>query len=348
MGFVMRRIHMDEAMNGLGTNLLSVRGLQVSFFGDEGEVPAVDDLSFDVAPGEVVGLVGESGCGKSVTARSILRMIDEPGRMVGGELWFRTRSGEPVDLARFSPRGKEMRRLRGKEIGLIFQEPMTSLSPVHTVGEQLVESIRLYDGVGRKDAMERAADLLRQVEIPNPGRRLNEYAFQLSGGLRQRVMIALALSGNPQLLIADEPTTALDVTTQAQVLELLRKLREERNMALIMITHDLGMVAQIADKVVVMYLGKAVENATVDAIFHAPRHPYTRALLKSLPSVHGPTRGKLPTIPGSVPGPSDRVPGCSFGPRCESFTEGVCDVEVPAVRALGASLVRCHLAVEEA
>jgi len=305
--------------------LLSVRDLRTYFFQDEGVVRAVDGASFDVWPRATLGIVGESGCGKSVTARSILRIVERPGRIVGGSVTLRRADGRVLDLTALDEESTEMREVRGAEIGLVFQEPMTSFSPVHTVGNQMIETIRLHQRVSATEARERAVAMLRLVGVPRPERRVDEYAFQLSGGLRQRAMIALALSCEPRLLIADEPTTALDVTTQAQILDLLRRLQAERGMAIVLITHNLGVVAELCDEVAVMYLGRVVEHGPVDAIFHAPRHPYTRALLRSMPSIHAPVRTTLPTIAGSIPHPYDRPPGCPFHPRCPEAVPGVCE-----------------------
>ncbi|ETW96061.1 MAG: ABC transporter ATP-binding protein, partial [Candidatus Entotheonella factor] len=267
--------------------LLSVRNLQTHFPLDEGTVIAVDGASFDLYPGQTLGIVGESGCGKSVTARSILRILDKPGRIVSGEILLRRHGDnghhDVVDLAGLDPDGQTMRTIRGGEIALVFQEPMTSFSPVHTIGNQMIEAIKLHRSVSKREARDIAIDLLRQVGIPLPGQRVDEYAFQLSGGLRQRAMIAMALSCHPSLLIADEPTTALDVTTQAQILDLMRSLQRDLGMAIMLITHDLGVIAEMADDVAVMYLGQVVESAPVDDIFHAPKHPYTQALLQSIP-----------------------------------------------------------------
>jgi len=316
--------------------LLSVRNLRTSFFQDEGTTKAVDGASFDVLPGRTLGIVGESGCGKSVTAQSILRIVDAPGRIVGGEIVLTRTDGSEVDLVQLNPRGREIRAIRGDDIGLIFQEPMTSFSPVHTVGAQIVEAIRLHNDVSKKEARRRGVEALRSVGIPKPERRIDEYSFELSGGLRQRAMIAVALSCDPRLLIADEPTTALDVTTQAQILDLLRKIQRERGMAIMLITHNLGVVAEMADDVVVMYLGKVVERGSVDAIFHEPRHPYTKALLQSIPSIESTPRVKLPTISGSIPHPFNRPAGCAFHPRCASFMAGKCDKAEPEPVKVGA------------
>jgi peptide/nickel transport system ATP-binding protein len=313
--------------------LLSVRGLKTYFVQDEGLVKAVDDVSFDLYPGATLGVVGESGCGKSVTARSILRIVDRPGRIVEGQIWFRREGGgPPVDLARLEPNGAEMRSIRGAEIALIFQEPMSSFSPVHTIGNQIDEAIRLHQAVDRRGARAKTIEILRRVGVSSPEERVNQLSNQLSGGLRQRAMIAMALSCQPSLLIADEPTTALDVTTQTQILELMRQLQREDGMAIMLITHDLGVVAEMATDVAVMYLGRVVEQAPVDAIFHAPRHPYTRALLRSIPRIRTRTRERLTPIAGSVPHPYDRPTGCPFHSRCPEFRAGRCDREAPSLR----------------
>ena len=315
--------------------LLSVRNLRTSFFQDEGTTKAVDGASFDVWPGKTLGIVGESGCGKSVTAQSILRIVDRPGRIVGGEILLTREDGSQTDLVKLDASGAEMRSIRGGDIGLVFQEPMTSFSPVHTIGAQLVEAVLLHNDVTAKEARRRGIEALRSVGIPKPERRIDEYSFELSGGLRQRAMIAVALSCDPRLLIADEPTTALDVTTQAQILDLLRKIQRERGMAVMLITHNLGVIAEMADDVVVMYLGRVVEQGNVDDIFHDPKHPYTKALLQSIPSIDSVPRVKLPTISGSIPHPFNRPPGCPFHPRCASFMSGRCDAAEPALKAVG-------------
>jgi peptide/nickel transport system ATP-binding protein len=320
------------------TPIVSVRDLKTYFFPTEGTVHAVDGASFDVYPRRTLGIVGESGCGKSVTARSILRLVERPGRIVSGSIHLRRRADDgaetAVDLTALDPSGAEMRAIRGGEISLVFQEPMTSFSPVHTIGNQIVETVRLHRPVGKTEARERAIEMLRLTGIPKPERRIDEYAFQLSGGLRQRAMIALALSCDPRVLIADEPTTALDVTTQAQILDLLRHLQATEGMAIILITHNLGVVAELCDEVVVMYLGRVVETGPIDAIFHAPKHPYTKALLRSIPSIHAPVRTKLPTIAGSIPHPYNRPEGCPFHPRCPDFMPGTCDRAAPGLRAV--------------
>jgi peptide/nickel transport system ATP-binding protein len=324
--------------------LLSVRNLKTYFFQDEGTVKAVDGATFDVYPGKTLGIVGESGCGKSVTAQSILRIVDAPGKIVEGEIVLTRADGSQVDLTRLHPDGEEIRAIRGAEIGLVFQEPMTSFSPVHTVGNQIIEAIRLHCGASEKEARQQGIEALRSVGIPKPERRIDEYAFELSGGLRQRAMIAVALSCNPRLLIADEPTTALDVTTQAQILDLLRDLQKQRAMAIMLITHNLGVIAEMADDVVVMYLGRVVEQGSVDDIFHNPKHPYTKALLSSIPSIESTPRIKLPTITGSIPHPYNRPSGCPFYPRCESYIKGTCDAQEPELIAVNArQKVSCFL-----
>ncbi|MBV9899143.1 MAG: ABC transporter ATP-binding protein [Chloroflexi bacterium] len=311
------------------TPLLSVRDLKTYFFSDEGVIKAVDGASFEVHAGRTLGIVGESGCGKSVTARSILRIVEEPGRIVGGEIVLRQRASSELDLAKLNPNGRHIRSIRTGVIAYVFQEPMTSFSPVHTIGNQIVEALRTHRKLNNREAHERGIDLLQRVGIPRPRERMDEFPFQLSGGLRQRAMIAMALSCDPQLLIADEPTTALDVTTQAQILDLLWDLQEQNGMAIMLITHNLGVVAEMADDVVVMYLGRVVEQGPVEDIFYSPKHPYTRLLLQSIPSVHSVPRAKLPTISGSIPHPYNRPQGCPFHPRCPSFMRGVCEAHEP-------------------
>jgi peptide/nickel transport system ATP-binding protein len=328
--------------------LLAVRELRTFFEPDEGIVRAVDGASFDLHPGRTLGIVGESGCGKSVAARSILNIVERPGRIVSGEILL-NRNGGVIDLARLDPKGSKMRAIRGKEIALIFQEPMTSFSAHYTVGNQIVEAIRLHSAMTKQEARGRAIELLTMVGIPKPERRIGEYPFQLSGGLRQRVMIAMALASDPKILIADEPTTALDVTTQAQILDLLRSLQAKKDLALILITHDMGVIAEMADDVAVMYLGRIVEKGPVDDIFHAPKHPYTKALLRSIPSILAAPRTKLATISGSIPHPYDRPPGCPFHPRCPAFMPGLCDGAIPPPTPLGeAREVSCFLYGAEA
>ena len=333
-------IHMD----GNKEVFLEVRGLKTHYFTDEGVVKAVDGADFQIQRGGTVCLVGESGCGKSVTARSILQIVSKPGRIVSGEILMHRSDREVVDLAGLNPSGRAMRAIRGKEIAMIFQEPMSSLSPVHTIGNQIMEAILLHFDVNKEEARTRAIELLKRVGIPKADQRLDAYVFQLSGGMRQRAMIAMALSCQPSLLIADEPTTALDVTTQAIILDLIKELQRDLNMTIMFITHDLGVVAEIADEVVVMYLGKAVESGTVDTIFHDPKHPYTRALHKSIPKLGESDKGPLDTIRGMVPHPFARPQGCTFHPRCESFIPGVCDrIDPPIIPLSEGADVRCLL-----
>lgn len=318
--------------------ILSVRDVKTYFYQDEGTVKAVDGATFDLYKGRTLGIVGESGCGKSVTARSILRIVERPGRIISGEIWL-TRDtgqdrGQQLDLVKLDADGKLMRSIRGKDIGLVFQEPMTSFSAHYTIGNQIIEAVRLHLKVSPREARARAIEMLRLVGIPKPDRRVDEYSFQLSGGLRQRAMIAMALSCDPSILIADEPTTALDVTTQAQILALMERLQDERGMAIMLITHNLGVVAEMCDEVVVMYLGRVVEKGPVDQIFHSAKHPYTRALLRSIPSIKQAPRVKLPTIVGSIPHPYNRPKGCPFHPRCVDFMAGTCDVFEPALTAV--------------
>ena len=332
--------------------LLEVKNLKTHFFLSEGIVRAVDGVDFTLRRGTTLGVVGESGCGKSVTAYSILKLVNKPGKIVDGNILFdRSNNGTPdiIDLAAFGPNSPELRDVRGKDIAMIFQEPMNSLSPVHTIGAQIMEGIRLHTGASKREALERAIDLLREVGIPKPEQRVHAYSFQLSGGMRQRAMIAAALACNPKLLIADEPTTALDVTMQAQILDLLRSLQERFGMAIMLITHDLGVVAETCEDVVVMYMGEVVEQAPVDKLFHDPQHPYTQALLKSVPRLGYGRRQKLNPIRGSVPDPFSRPTGCPFHARCEKRIAGRCDVVHPKLTKLpDGRMVRCLLYEEQA
>jgi oligopeptide/dipeptide ABC transporter ATP-binding protein len=302
--------------------LLDVRNLETHFFIAEGVARAVDGVSFAIEPGRTLGMVGESGCGKSVTALSILRLVPPPGRIVGGEIFYDGR-----DLLKLSE--PEMRRVRGNEIAMIFQEPMTSLNPVFTIGDQIGEAIRLHQKTNRSETRERVVEMLRLVEMPEPARRANEYPHQLSGGMRQRVMIAMALSCNPKLLIADEPTTALDVTIQAQILDLLASLQERLGMALLLITHDLGIVAEQADEVVILYAGRVVESAAVRDVFSNPLHPYTRGLLGSVPKVGVHRTERLNPIPGTVPALTRLPSGCRFRDRCPLAIEDCAKIDPP-------------------
>jgi len=329
--------------------LLDVRGLKTHFPTDEGLVRAIDGVDFTVRRGKTLCIVGESGCGKSMTARSILQIVQPPGRIVEGEVLFHRKDGDGalgqvVDLAKLNPTGTAIRSIRGKEITMIFQEPMTSLSPVHTVGDQISESVRLHQGATEEAALERTVEVLEHVGIPRARDRVTTYPFQLSGGMRQRVMIAMALACTPSLLIADEPTTALDVTTQSQILDLIRGLQDELGMAVMFITHDLGVVAEIADEVAVMYLGLVVERGSVDEIFHNPKHPYTQALLRSIPRLGQERQRRLATIRGMVPSPFDRPTGCPYHTRCDYFMPGRCDRVLPKTTTFGPGRdVRCLL-----
>ncbi|HZS43912.1 MAG TPA: ABC transporter ATP-binding protein [Blastocatellia bacterium] len=311
--------------NQNGECLLEVRDLSTHFFTHRGEVPAVDHVSFDLKRGETLGLVGESGSGKSVTSLSIMRLIGQPGRIVGGQIIFKGQ-----DLRKLSD--EKMRQIRGNDIAMIFQDPMTSLNPVYTVGEQIAEAIRLHQKVGHHEARNRAIEMMKSVSIPDAAKRADNYPHQLSGGMRQRVMIAMAVCCNPELLIADEPTTALDVTTQAQILELLARLREEFKLALLLITHDLGVVAETADRVAVMYAGKIVEEAPTRELFKAPKHPYTEGLLRSVPRLSKEgvdRRNRLETIEGTVPNLLNLPPGCNFAPRCRYRIQECTTGEIP-------------------
>jgi oligopeptide/dipeptide ABC transporter ATP-binding protein len=328
--------------------LLEIKDLRVSFPLDEGVVQAVDGVSLSIKPGHVMGIVGESGCGKTVTAQSIMRIIPRPGRIDAGQVLFhcsRGASGDAViDLAQLPPTGRQIRQIRGREIAMVFQEPMSSFSPLHTVGNQLVEAVLLHSRASKQEARARVVEMLDRVEIPNAARRIDEYPFEFSGGMRQRAMIAMALSCNPSLLIADEPTTALDVTIQAQILNLMRDLQREMGMAVMFITHNLGVIAQIADEVAIMYLGKVVEEGPVREIFHHAVHPYTFNLLRAIPRIGKTSGQRLFSIEGMVPSPFERPPGCAFHPRCNRMTPGRCDVDAPPVVELGnGHSVRCFL-----
>ena len=328
--------------------ILSVRNLKTNFFTDEGVVRAVDGATFDVHLGQTLGIVGESGCGKSVTALSILRIVPRPGRIVDGEITLRreTENGQSQDVALTSlgENSREMRSIRGAEIALVFQEPMTSLSPVHTIGNQIIGAARLHRQLSKQEAREMVIELLGLVGIPRAETAVDSYPMQLSGGMRQRALIALALSCDPRILIADEPTTALDVTTQAQILDLLRSLQEQKGMAIMLITHNMGVIAEIADQVVVMYLGRVVEEGPVEAVFGESKHPYTQSLLRSIPSIHSTPKVQLPTITGTIPHPYNRPTGCPFHPRCPDVIPGVCDKHEPELHAVGDEhLVSCFL-----
>ena len=315
--------------------LINVQGLKTWFFTDEGIVKAVDGVDFSIKQGKTLCVVGESGCGKSITARSIMRLIELPGKIVEGTIKMAGKDGSEIDLTTLSSKGKEIRQIRGAEISMIFQEPMSSLSPVHTIGNQLAETIRLHLDTSKEKARARSIEVLKEVGIPKAEQRLDSYPFELSGGMRQRVMIAMALSCRARLLIADEPTTALDVTTQANILDLISGLQKEYNMSVMFITHDLGVVAEIADEAVVMYLGKVVERGPVDAIFHDPKHPYLVSLLKSIPKLSTGTTEQLDSIRGMVPHPFNRPGGCAFHPRCDKAVKGLCDAGLPPKVSFG-------------
>lgn len=327
--------------------VLKVENLKTYFYLDEGILKAVDGVSFSVTPKGTIGVIGESGCGKSVTAQSIMRIVPSPGMTISGVVDLRI-DNEHVNLLTCNPYGKKIREIRGKNISMIFQEPMTSLSPIHTIGNQIMEAIFLHKTKNKKEARDLALNMLAKVGIPNPTQRIDEYPHQLSGGMRQRAMIAMALSCNPSLLIADEPTTALDVTVQAQFLELMKDLQNQFGMSVLYITHDLGVIAEIADDVAVMYLGRVVEHCSTIEVFDNPMHPYTIGLLQSIPKVGRKARVRLETIKGTVPIPLNPPVECGFYSRCSEVIKGKCDKAVPAlVEAKPDHLVRCFLHSEE-
>jgi oligopeptide/dipeptide ABC transporter ATP-binding protein len=324
---------MTEATRSDENLILEIQNLKTYFFLDNGTVRAVDGVDLKLERNTTLGLVGESGCGKSVTAMSVMRLIQSPpGKIVEGRIFLNRDGGEEwVDIVELDPRGPEMRSIRGGEIAMVFQEPMTSLNPLYTVGAQIAESVQLHQKVSHKEAIERALEMLYKVQMSGPKQRLHEYPHQLSGGMRQRVMIALALSCNPSILIADEPTTALDVTVQAQILDLMRDLQRDFNSAIIMITHNLGVVSQMADYVAVMYLGKVVEYGGVRGVFHNPLHPYTVGLLDSVPVFGRKGEKVLVPIKGMVPTPTEIIPGCAFEPRCPRAMK-VCREQIPILK----------------
>ncbi len=335
-----------------GDVVLSVRNLKTHFPTDDGVVKAVDGVTFDLHQGEVLGVVGESGCGKSITMKSVMQLVGKPGRIVDGQILFkRNRDGtntEEVDIAKLRTNGKKIREIRGGDIALIPQEPMASFSPLHSIGSQIVEAVMLHQDVSKQEAKRIAIEKLNEVGMPSAEQRFDAYSWQLSGGLRQRAIIALALACNPSILIADEPTTAIDVTTQAQILELLKRLQREHGSSILFITHDLGVIAQLADHVVVMYLGRVMEQGAVSDVFTHPRHPYTRALLASIPSLHSEPRIELPTVAGGIPHPLQRPNGCPFHPRCPDAIPGTCDVAMPKLLDVEQSKVACFLHHDEA
>ena len=327
--------------------LLEIQDLETHFHLREGVVKAVNGASLTICKGRTLGVVGESGCGKSVTAQSILQIVPKPGRIVQGQILFHgydIDDAEPICISELKPDDPLMRDIRGSRISMIFQEPMTSFSPVHTIGNQLAETIELHLPEAKDSAEERAIELMTHVGIANPVQNFKSYPYQLSGGMRQRAMIAMALMLEPSLLIADEPTTALDVTTEAQILELMRRMQDELHMAIMFITHDLGVIAEMADEVAVMYLGRIVERGPVREIFKNPKHPYLRALLESIPRIQRRTGKRLQAIEGNVPNPLDVPSGCPFHPRCSDFIPGTCDVNVPpTLEQAPDHYVACHL-----
>ena len=321
----------------MSETLLQIKDLKTYFYTDEGIIRAVDGLDLIIRKRETLGVVGESGCGKSVSALSILQLVqDPPGKIVGGEILFKNE-----ELLKKTT--VEMRKIRGNSISMIFQEPMTSLNPVYTIGNQILEAITLHQKLTKKEALEKTVEMLRLISIPSPEKRINEYPHKLSGGQRQRVMIAMALSCSPDLLIADEPTTALDVTIQAQILELIKKLKDEIGMSVMMITHDLGVIAEVSDNVLVVYAGKAVEYADVVSVFKFPKHPYTVALLNSIPRLTDKQGKRLETIQGGIPNPLSLPSGCKFHPRCK-FAMDICKIEEPELKRVEDDhMVRCWM-----
>jgi len=329
----------------MNNNVIEVQNLKTYFYLDEGTVKAVDGISLDIKEKETLGVMGESGCGKTVAALSILRILPKTAKIVDGKVFFYgSNNNETIELTKFKQDSTEMRNIRGKEISMIFQEPMTSFSPVHTIGNQILESIYYHDTRDKKLAVQKALDMLHKVGISNPAQRMNEYPHQLSGGLRQRAMIAMALVCRPKMLIADEPTTALDVTIQAQILELIQSLQQELGMAVMFITHALTVISSITERAAVMYLGRIVEFAGTRTLFKNPQHPYTTSLLRSIPSIGRKARIRLEAIKGNVPIPLDPLPQCGFYGRCPSEMPGVCDRAVPAITEIESGhLVRCFL-----
>lgn len=335
--------------------ILKVRDLHTYFYTDLGISRALNGVNLEIPRGKVMGVVGESGCGKSVTALSIMRMVAKPGKIVHGDISYYRKDKEngkvtEIDLTKLEAMGPEMRSIRGAQMSMIFQEPMTSLNPSYTIGDQIMEAIILHQKVDKEEAEKRAVAILDGVGMANPSLIVKRYPHELSGGMRQRAMISLALSCTPAVLFADEPTTALDVTTEAQILDLMRDLQTRINMTIVFITHNLGVVAQMCDYVTVMYLGRVVEQATIDDIFYDPKHPYTSSLLRSIPHIGSQQKGRLQPIRGVVPDPYSRVKGCPFHPRCDRAMRGLCDVKVPGLTMVGKShTVRCflHSDVEE-
>jgi oligopeptide/dipeptide ABC transporter ATP-binding protein len=322
--------------------LLEIRNLRTTFRTNRGDLHAVDGVDLVVRRNQTIGIVGESGCGKSVMAMSIMSLIRQPPGRIEGEILFHRRDGSVVDIARLNPRGATLRRIRGSEIGMIFQDPMNSLTPVHTIGRQITEAILAHEQISHSRARERAIEMLELVGIPSPQRRVDEYPHELSGGMNQRAMIAMALACRPQLLIADEPTTALDVTIQAQILELMQRLQADLQMSIMMITHDLGVVAQVANEVAVMYLGEVVEHSPIGDLFAAPAHPYTQGLLKALPTIGTDKSRRFASIPGMVPDPMHMPRGCRFSDRCPHRME-ICSKAPPEFAVESGHEARCWL-----
>jgi len=340
------------------TVLAEIKNLRTYFYLAEGVVRAVDGVDLVIKSGRTLGVVGESGCGKSITALSLMQLVPSSGRIEGGEItYYRTihktassTTADAINITRLKPDSREMRSIRGNQISMVFQEPMAAMLPVRTVGAQIMEAIMLHQQVSKEEARKRAIEILSRVKLPNADRIVDTYPFQLSGGMRQRAVIAMALSCNPNLLIADEPTTALDVTTEAQILDLMRELQREFDMAIMYITHNLGVIAEMADEVAVMYMGKVVEQTDVTSIFRKPLHPYTQALLRSIPQLDdvmaraAGQKKRLETIKGMVPDPYSVLKGCSFHPRCPQYIEGVCNQITPEVIEVAPDhIVRCHL-----
>ena len=328
--------------------LLEVKNLKAHFFMEQGTVYAVNGVSFRVEEKKTLGIVGESGCGKSVTARSILQILGSRGRIVEGEILLRNSDNQKavIDIAKLKPNSQMIREIRGKIIAMIFQEPMSTLCPVYTIGNQIMETILLHQNVSKHEARDIAIDSLKKVGIPKPEQRIDEYPHQLSGGMLQRAMIAMALSCHPKLLIADEPTTAIDVTTQAQILDLLRNLQAELGMSIIMITHNLGVIAEIADEIAVMYMGMVIESASVEELFYNPLHPYTKALFESIPHIGKEAPSRLKAIIGVVPDAFNIPTGCPFHPRCQIYKDGLCEASVPEmVEILPGHCVRCFMVI---
>jgi len=332
--------------------LLEIRNLHVEFPLKQGTVRALQGVDLTFNRGETLGLVGESGCGKSMTARAMLGLVPDPGEVTQGEILLYRKNEDPIDITKLHPDGDAIRKIRGADIAMVFQEPMTSLSPVHTIGNQIMEAVILHQRTSKDRAAELAVEMLEAVGLPDAPRQLSTYPFELSGGMRQRVMVAMALSCNPKLLIADEATTALDVTIQAQILNLLKGLQEERNMSILVVTHNLGVVAAVTHRVAVMYLGRIVEEAPVEKVFGDPKHPYTKGLLASVPKIGsrigGQSAGRLQTIAGDIPDPLLEVSGCTFNLRCPHYMKGICDVEVPPLLEVSENQhVRCYLYSDE-